>query len=151
MSLVRRIAIAFVAAVGLFLAAVVPAAAVEPGVPFTVPLTGGAEVPGPGDPDGSGTATLTVNPGLGQVCYTIEVAGVAPLSAAHIHVAPSTGAGPIVVHLPVEESGGTGCTAVSRELAVAIITDPGSYYVNVHNAEFRAGALRGQLDRTPGL
>jgi hypothetical protein len=152
MSLIRRVAIALAATAGLFLAAVVPAAAVEAGVPFTVELIGAAEVPGPGDPDGSGTATLTINPGLGQVCYTIEVAGVAPLTGAHIHEAPSTGSGDVVVGLPVPVGslGGTGCVAVSRELAVDIITNPSEYYVNVHNAEFPRGALRGQLDR-PGL
>ena len=50
-------------------------------MPFTVDLTGEAEVtaagvPNQGDLDGTGTATLTINPGLGQVCWTIDVAGV---------------------------------------------------------------------------
>jgi hypothetical protein len=152
MSLVRRIAITLVASVGLLLAFVMPASAViTPGVPFTVQLTGEAEVPGPGDPDGSGTATLTVNPGLGTVCYTIEVAGVDPLTAAHIHKAPSTDPGPVVVPLKVGPLGGTGCTeGVDLQLLVDIITNPSAYYVNVHNAAYPAGALRGQLDR-PGL
>jgi len=97
--------------------------------------------PNQGDPDGSGTATLSINPGTGEVCWTIETEGIDPITAAHIHVAPSTAPGPIVVHLDAD----TGCTIVSRELALAIITDPGSYYVNVHNATYPAGALRGQL------
>jgi hypothetical protein len=135
--------------VGLLLASVSPASAVTAGVPFTVELTGEAEVnaegvPNQGDPDGSGTATLTINPGLGQVCWTIEVAGVDPITAAHIHVAPSTTTGPIVV--PLNPYTG-GCTDIDLELALAIITDPSSYYVNVHNATYPAGALRGQLDR----
>jgi hypothetical protein len=150
MSLVRRITISLVASVGLLLASVVPASGDEGGRPFTVELTGAAEVnaegvPNQGDPDGSGTAHLTINPGLGQVCWTIEVAGVEPITAAHIHIAPLTEPGPVVV--PLNPYTG-GCTDdVDRGLALAIIRDPGSYYVNVHNAPFPAGALRGQLDR----
>ena len=73
MSLGRRIAIALVASVGLLLAFAVPASGAPDGVPFTVELTGEAEVtsagvPNQGDPDGSGTTTLTVNPGREEVC-----------------------------------------------------------------------------------
>jgi hypothetical protein len=94
MSLVRRISLGLIASAALLLASAVPASAViTPGVPFTVELTGAAEVPGPGDPDGSGTATLTINPGTGQVCWTIETTNVAPLTAAHIHVGSATEAG----------------------------------------------------------
>ena len=38
---------------------------------FTTTLTGAAEVPGPGDPDGSGTAKITLNYGQGEVCWEI--------------------------------------------------------------------------------
>jgi CHRD domain len=146
-SSVRRIAICLLASVGLLLGSVLPASAEEGGVPFRVELTGEAEVtaagvPNQGDPDGSGTARLTINPGTGDVCWTIEVAGVEPITAAHIHIAPSTAPGPVVV--PLEPYSG-GCTEVSRELALEIITDPTSYYVNVHNETYPAGALRGQL------
>ena len=96
-----------------------------------------------GDPDGSGTAELRINPGQGRVCWTIEVAGVDPITAAHIHAAPATAPGPVVV--PLNPYSG-GFTDVTRELAKALIQDPGSYYVNVHNASFPAGALRAQLD-----
>ena len=152
MSSVRRLAICLLASVGLLLVSVLPASAEEVGVPFKVELTGEAEVndagePNQGDLDGSGTATLTVNPGTGEVCWTIEVAGVEPITAAHIHFAPATAPGPVVV--PLNPYVG-GCTDVDRDLALAIITDPSAYYVNVHNDPYPAGALRGQLDR-PGL
>jgi hypothetical protein len=99
-------------------------------------------VPNQGDLDGSGVVTLTINPGLGEVCWTITVTGVEPITAAHIHVGPSTAPGPVVV--PLNPYTG-GCTEVDRELALAIIMNPSAYYVNVHNATYPAGALRGQL------
>ena len=118
------------------------------GRPLATTLTGAAEVPGPGDPDGTGTATLTVNPGLGQICYELTVSGIAPATAAHIHVGPVGVAGPVVVALePPTDGTSSACAEVDRELALAILKSPSDYYVNVHNAEFPAGALRCQLSK----
>jgi hypothetical protein len=118
------------------------------GRPLATTLTGAAEVPGPGDPDGTGTAALTVNPGLSQICYELTVSGIAPATAAHIHKGAVTVAGPVVVPL-APPTGGTssGCAEVTRELALAILNNPSDYYVNVHNADFPAGAIRGQLSK----
>ena len=41
-----------------------------------------------------------------------------------------------------------GCAAVARSLVAAIVASPAGYYVNVHTAEFPAGAIRGQLTGT---
>jgi hypothetical protein len=116
---------------------------------FNLTLTGAAERPGPGDPDGSGTAFITINRGLGEVCWEIEVTRITlPATGAHIHIAPVTDSGPIVVHLTAPDATGTssGCTTVDRALAKAITKDPAAYYVNVHTTpNFEAGALRAQL------
>jgi hypothetical protein len=147
MSSVRRITILLIASVGVLLACVVSASAGITGRPFTVDLTGAAEVtaagvPNQGDLDGSGTATLSINPGTGEVCWTIEVADVDPVLMAHIHSGASTTTGPIVVFLNPYTGD---CRVIDRDLALAIITDPGSYYVNVHTTEYLGGAVRGQL------
>ena len=144
----RRIGLGLVGCLGVSLALIAPAAAAG-GRPFTTALTGAAEVnaagvPNQGDLDGIGTASLRINPGQGEVCWTIAVSGVDPITAAHIHIAPPTAPGPIVV--PLEPFSG-GCTEVDRDVALAIIKNPDSYYVNVHNTPFPAGALRGQLSR----
>lgn len=122
----------------------------EGGRPFTVELTGAAEAPGPGDPDGSGTARITINPGQQRVCFEISVTNVDDVTAAHIHEAPAGEPGPIVVPL---FSGGLdeeGCVEdLSRELLREIIRNPSDYYVNVHSADHPAGAVRGQLSRQP--
>jgi hypothetical protein len=123
-------------------------AAQAQGRPLSTTLTGAAEVPGPGDPDGTGTAALTVNPGLSQICYELTVSGIAPATAAHIHVGPVGVAGPVVVPLAPPTGGSvSACAEVDRELALAILNNPSDYYVNVHNADFPAGALRGQLSK----
>ena len=143
----RRVLVIAVLAAMLIVTSVASAG----GRPFTTTLTGAAEVPGPGDPDGSGTASLTLNPGLGEVCWDIDVSGVAlPATAAHIHSAPAGQPGPVVVPLSAPDATGhsSGCAEdVSRELILAILQNPEQYYVNVHTTEYPAGALRGQLSR----
>ncbi len=105
-------------------------------------LVGGNEVPGPGDPDGFGLADVWVE--RGEVCWRITARSVAPISAAHIHAGPAGVAGPVVV--PLEPYNG-GCADTTNRLARFIRQHPGDFYVNLHNAEFPAGAIRGQLRR----
>ena len=124
------------------------AIAADGGVKLSATMTGAAERPGPGDPDGTGTATFRVNPGQNQICYTLTVANIDPATAAHIHIAPVTAPGPVVVPLAAPTTGSSsGCATVTRALALALIKNPENYYVNVHNAPFGPGAIRGQLTK----
>lgn len=119
------------------------------GAEVSATLTGAAEVPGPGDPDGSGTARITLNPGAGEVCFNLEVNNIEAATASHIHVGGTTVAGPVVVTLAPPPSAGssTACVSADRELVLEILKSPSDYYVNVHNADFPGGAIRGQLSR----
>lgn len=145
---IRTFIICIGAGLLLALAISVVALADEGGRPFVTTLTGAAEVPGPGDPDGSGTASIRLNHGQGEVCFELAVSGIAPATAAHIHVGPAGVAGPVVVGLSPPTSGtSSGCVAADADLIKAIIQSPQEYYVNVHNAEYPAGALRGQLSK----
>lgn len=141
---------ALVSGFALVLASLPLAAAADPpnqaGRPITVAMTGAAERPGPGDPDGSGTASFHLNAGQERICYTLEVSDIASATAAHLHVAGTEAPGPVVVPLAAPTTGmSSGCVTVDRELVLDIIRDPGAYYVNVHNADFPPGAVRGQL------
>ena len=106
-------------------------------------------MPNQGDPDGAGTARITLNPGQGEVCFEIATTGIATPTRGHIHAAPAGRNGPIVVDF---FNGNTtpgvlsGCaTGVDRALITDILRNPQDYYVNVHNADYPGGALRGQL------
>jgi hypothetical protein len=116
---------------------------------LTTQFRGAAVVPGPGDPDGSGTATIRVNPGKGEVCWELSVQGITlPATGAHIHVGDAVNFGAVVVTLTPPDASGqsTGCRIVPRELAKAIHKNPENYYVDVHTLPlYGAGALRGQL------
>ncbi len=110
-------------------------------------LTGEQEVPGPGDPNGFGSATVwTISPNT--VCYRLAARGIAPPNAAHIHEAPPGVAGPVVLPLrPPTWGVSAGCTKAAPALVSALAANPSGYYVNVHNAPYPLGALRGQLHR----
>jgi hypothetical protein len=121
---------------------------------FTIQLSGAAEVcptaPGTCGGPGTGAATITIDRNARTVCYAITTQNVAlPLLAAHIHEAPAGQAGPVVVPLftsPVNSAAASGCvTDVDKNLLKDILRNPEEYYVNVHNAPFPNGAVRGQL------
>ena len=123
-----------------------PALSAEGGRKLDTKLSGAAEVPGPGDSDGGGTASVTVNAGRNQVCYTLGVTGIDTATMAHIHKAAVGDAGPVVVALTAPADGSSkGCATIARDLALDILKSPANYYVNVHNESFPNGALRGQL------
>ncbi len=111
-----------------------------------IQLSGAAEVPGPGDEDGDGFANVFLNSADSPFCYDLSVNGIAPASAAHIHQGGADEAGPVVITLETPSEGSAeGCVEVDAALVDAIEADPSGFYVNVHNADFPNGALRGQL------
>jgi hypothetical protein len=114
---------------------------------IVVAMTGGAEVPGPGDSDATGTANLTLNHDKGEVCYDITVSNVDTPTAAHIHEGAAGKSGPPKVTFKANNGVWKGCTSADKALLDSIMKNPGNYYVNVHNKEFPAGALRGQLGK----
>jgi CHRD domain-containing protein len=119
------------------------------GTALQVALVGEVEVP-PGDPVATGTATVRLRAGQGQVCYRIAATNLPPAAAAHIHRGAAGVAGPVIIPLTTPNAAGTssGCAAAARSLVASILKGPASFYVNVHTQEFPAGAIRGQLSGT---
>jgi hypothetical protein len=116
---------------------------------FTTTLSGAEEAPGPGDPNGKGRASLDVYD-AGLVCYTLKVQGIEAPTAAHIHEAPAGAPGPVLVDLRIDLASSRGnqltyCANASEAVVAGIRADPSDYYVNVHNATYPGGAIRGQL------
>lgn len=132
-----------VAVAALTGAAITPAAAMVPQRQAT--LTG-AQEPDGGDPNGRGQFTWSLD-GT-RLCYVLTVKRVDAPAAAHIHRGRAGVAGAVRVTLetPTPRSSAA-CTEVSASLATHLRDHPRRFYVNVHNAAYPAGAVRGQLQR----
>lgn len=148
----RRYLTALVTGLAVALGTVAVAVADDGGRPLSTTLSGAEEAPGPGDPNATGQADLTLNQGQQEVCFTVSWADIdGEVFAAHIHVAPAGVPGPIVVTLFTGSFAGTGSASgcaenVDPELIKAIRQEPSAYYVNVHSRpNFPGGAVRGQL------
>lgn len=105
-----------------------------------------------GDPDGTGTADISVNVGQQRVCWDITVNNIGTVTRGHIHNAPAGTAGNIVVgFFEADAVDLESCTPttqpVDRALLMDILQNPQNYYVNVHTSDFAAGAIRGQLGK----
>jgi hypothetical protein len=144
-TLAAALAVAVAAAAGL---ASQSYAAAASGHALKATLTGAAETP-PGDPKGAGTATLKVDPAKGEVCYTLEVSKIASATMAHIHKGAAGAAGPVAVPLKAPDASGkvSDCAKADAAVLNEILKTPSDYYVNVHNAQYPGGAVRGQLKK----
>lgn len=124
-----------------------PASGTAPaGSAFFAKLDGEHENPD-ADPDGYGTFSGGLR-GT-SFCYGYTVFKIANPTGAHIHQAPVNTNGPIRVGLQIPSAGLSGsraaCTTLTTAQANAIRTNPGAFYVNIHNGAYPNGAIRGQL------
>jgi hypothetical protein len=107
-------------------------------------LSGKAEVPKAGT--GTGSATVTLKPGTGRVCFDITLKNVGTAQMGHIHKGGASTAGPVSITLftsPTKHP--KGCVSAPKAAIRAVAKHPGRYYVNVHTSAYPAGAARGQL------
>ena len=112
---------------------------------FTADLSGANEVDDPGNPEGTGSASVVIDSDTSEVCFTITFEGIEDPVAAHIHQGAADVNGDVVVDFDWANNPGEGCVAGDPAVVSAIVADPSGYYVNVHTPEFPAGNIRGQL------
>ena len=127
------------------------------GTELTAKLSGGAEVPGPGDMKGGGSFMVWVDAQKNQACYTLMVRDVSEATMAHIHKGMAGKAGNVAIPLDKPNGYSHDCAQIDHSLATDMLANPADYYVNVHSKAFPAGAVRGQLaakakmpERMPG-
>jgi hypothetical protein len=139
----RNVVVATMAALVLPALALAGGQAMSPVV--SSKLKGSNEVPAKGDPNGTGFVVVTFDAAKGTACWQFKnVARIGRPAAAHIHRGRARVAGPVVI--PFGAAYKTkGCQKAARKLIEAIETNPNRYYVNIHNAAYPGGALRGQL------
>ena len=112
-----------------------------------------------GDPNGRGEVyVFGIDGDPKTLCYVLTVDKIGPATAAHIHEGPAGSNGPVVVNLARPTDGDaadcltegeilpSGAPAFpTGETVAEILANPAAYYVNVHNDDYPAGAIRGQL------
>jgi hypothetical protein len=113
-----------------------------------------------GDPNGRGEAyVFGIDNDPNTLCYVltvdkIQLVGVSEGMAAHIHKGAVGSNGPVVAILAGPEDGNAAdCLTEGLEankfpmgpVVAEILAHPEDYYINVHNPDYPAGAIRGQL------
>ncbi|WP_067736694.1 CHRD domain-containing protein [Novosphingobium naphthalenivorans] len=141
----KRLAIlAALAGTAVPMIAIAPQALAADMATYHAALSGAQEVD-EGDPDASAMAEVTVSGG--KLCYSVTaLTDLADATAAHIHKGARGENGPPVLPLVKSEDGGfKGCVDAPEWVADAMKDGFSGYYINVHNSEYPAGAIRGQL------
>jgi hypothetical protein len=140
---------------------VVPAGAGHENIVLEATLDGRSEVANGasdrrivGDPNGRGEAyVFGIDNDATTLCYVLTVENIERATAAHIHEGRPGQNGPVVATLaPPGDGNAADCLTEGEsgkfptgETVAEILNNPQNYYVNVHNAQYPGGALRGQL------
>jgi len=99
------------------------------------------------DPDGTGTADLTLNQGHGQICFNVTWANVDGVTGVQVQALADDS---VVATLTDDfsDGNGKGCTnGVAKKAIMALRQHPEQYYVNVLTGDPAAGAIRGTLHK----
>ena len=111
---------------------------------YTIGLSGANEVNG-GDPDGFGTALITIDDSTAPfptISWNITVGSILlPPTGAHIHQGVAGVNGPVRIDFSAQL---TGSGLQDADLA-GVIAQPSGWYVNIHTSQFPGGAIRGQV------
>ena len=138
-------------AAGAMLALVVPAHAAI--YTLTANLDSSQETNNNGSP-ATGFATGTLDDLTGQILMTLSYTGLTSnATAAHIHGLAGPGVNAAVI-LPFTVSGGTTGTGTLNGVLSALNVQgllSGLTYVNVHDAQFPGGEIRGQVSATASV
>jgi hypothetical protein len=100
-----------------------------------------------------GNVVVRLNAKTLKVCWSYSNLKLTPKDGlgatptlSHIHTGAAGVSGPVLVGFGASFAR-SGCTTTTKENITAILANPNGYYVNVHNASYPAGAIRGQLKK----
>ena len=115
---------------------------------FSNTLSGDRVTGDPSDGDGWGVAAIGVDGDTTR--YYIWVTDIAAPTAAHVHTGVAGANGGVAIDLEASFAEVSNNTYIARGVVsggstAALLDMPGAFYVNVHNADHPAGAIRGQV------
>jgi hypothetical protein len=146
----RRALLALLVPLALLLGLVTAAPVAAAETFLIAEMSGDQEVPGPGDDNGFGFAEIRIDPEAGTLCWFVFWEEIADPTAAHIHAGEAGVAGPPVITLDIPDPESETCMDGLDQAALqAVVDDPDAHYVNLHNADFPDGAIRGQVRFPP--
>jgi CHRD domain len=111
---------------------------------LTAKMTAAQEKP-KGEGGAKGMATIKLDAAKGSVCWSFtSLVKVKAPTVSHIHKGRKGVEGPVYIPLGGKYKA-KGCTKASKAQINAVIKNPSGFYVNIHNKEYPAGTVRGQL------
>lgn len=130
-------------------------------ITFNINADGAQEVtsggtPNQGDPNGFAIGTITLDNVANSALINLSIGNIdGALTGHHIHQAPSTTTGAIVLNFGNPNTMLTGTSGsgtlvgtisfLSNSVINSIFANPGAFYYNLHSVNFPAGAVRDQL------